>query len=54
MKKRKLPISKLFYNNRFAMVFSIIVAVIIWLVVALFFSPEVERVIKNVPVKIEL
>jgi len=54
MKKRKLPINRLFYNNRFAMVFSIIAAVIIWLVVALFFSPEVERVIKNVPVKIEL
>ncbi len=53
MKKKNLRISDLFYNNRFLLVFSIVVAVIVWLVVAVEFSPETTQTIKNVPVKID-
>lgn len=54
MKKEELTFNKLFYNNRFVLIFSIILSAIIWLIVAMEFSPEVERVLKNVPVKIDL
>lgn len=53
MKKKNQRISDLFYNNRFLLVFSIVVAVIVWLVVAVEFSPETTKTIKNVPVKID-
>ncbi len=53
MNKDKTSLNKLFYNNRFVLLFSILLAIIIWLIVALQFSPEVTRVIKDVPVKIE-
>ena len=33
-KKEKLKISDLFYDNRFLLVFSLLAAVVIWLVVA--------------------
>ncbi len=52
MKIKKQRISALFYNNRFLLVFSVITAVIIWLVVAVEFS-ETTNVIRNVPVKID-
>lgn len=52
MKIKKQRISALFYNNRFLLVFSVITAVIIWLVVAVEFS-ETTNVVRNVPVKID-
>ncbi len=54
MKKRKFSISKLFFNNKFLAVFSLLTAFVIWLGVAIVFAPEDERVIDDVPVKIEL
>lgn len=42
MKKSNRRISDLFYNNRFLLVFSIICAVLIWLVVAVEFGEEIE------------
>lgn len=55
MKKIKKPnLNKLFYNNRFLLVFSVVLAVVVWLAVVIQFSPETERVIKDVPVNIEL
>jgi len=54
MKREELTLNRLFYNNRFVLFFSIILAIIIWLVVAIQYSPEVTRVIKDVPVKIDL
>jgi len=54
MKREELTLNKLFYNNRFVLFFSIILAVVIWLIVAIQYSPEVTRVIKNVPVDINL
>ena len=39
-KKEKLKISDLFYDNRFLLVFSLLAAVVIWLVVAVGLAPE--------------
>lgn len=52
MKKKNQRISDLFYNNRFLLVFSVVVAVATWLVVAVEFA-ETENTIKNVPVQID-
>lgn len=52
MIKKKRNIGDLFYNNRFLLVFSVCVAVIIWFVVAVEFSPETKVTIKNVPIKV--
>lgn len=51
MKRKNQRISDLFYNNRFLLVFSVVVAVIAWLVVAVEFSPEIETVVKGVPIE---
>ncbi len=53
MKNKNQRISDLFYNNRFLLVFSIVIAVVVWLVVAIEFSPETTNTIRNVPVKID-
>lgn len=53
MKNKKFRISDVFFNNRFVMVFSAVAAIIIWLVVAVEFSPEVTVIVKNVPVTID-
>lgn len=50
----KKKLRRLFYNNRLLMIFSAFLSFIIWLTVALVFSPEDQRVLKNVPVKIEM
>jgi len=52
--ENKKKLRKLFYNNRLLMVFSVFLSFIIWLTVALVLSPEDQRVLKNVPVKIEM
>ncbi len=51
--KKKQRISDLFYNNRFLLVFSIVVAVVFWLVVVVELGVEVESTVKNVPVQID-
>ncbi len=50
--KKKQRISDLFYDNRFLLVFSLIVAVLFWLIVAVELGVEVENTIKNVPVTV--
>lgn len=52
-KKEKLKISDLFYDNRFLLVFSLVTAVVIWLVVAVVLAPEKTVTVKNVPVTID-
>ena len=52
-KKEKLKISDLFYDNRFLLVFSLLAAVVIWLVVAVVLAPEKTVTVKNVPVTID-
>ncbi len=54
MKKRKINLQHLIYDNRVVLAFSIVAAIIIWMVVAIQFSPEDDRVVKDVPVKIEI
>ncbi len=54
MRKKKFSLSKLFYDNRFVLVFSIVVSVIFWLVVAIQFSPVVTYTVEDVPVRIYL
>lgn len=54
MKKRNFSLDKLIYNNKYVMLISFILAVSIWLFVAIQFSPPEERVIKDIPVKIDM
>lgn len=54
MKKKKLNLKNLIYDNRFVLALSIVAAVIIWIVVAIQATPEDDRIIKDVPVKIEI
>lgn len=53
MKNKKFNKKNLFNNNSFVMVFSVIAAVILWLVVAVEFSPEVTVTVRQVPVSID-
>ncbi len=52
MKKLHFSLLKLFSNNKAAFVFSALMAVLIWVLVAIFFSPVEQRTIDNVPVVI--
>lgn len=52
MIKNGKKLSDLFYNNKFLLIFSVVAAVIIWIVVAVEFSPETEITIRNVPVRV--
>lgn len=53
MKKSKFSLNSIIYNNKILLVFSVIVAVIMWLVIAVEFTPETTVTIKNVPVNID-
>ena len=50
--KNSRKLSDLFYNNRFLLIFSVVAAVIIWVVVAVEFSPETTITVRNVPIRI--
>lgn len=54
MSNRKLSLRRLFSNTRFLIVFSIAVAFIFWIVVALEYAPVIDNVVENVPVRIEI
>lgn len=54
MKAKKLSLRQLFSNTKFLVVFSIVVAIIFWIVVALEYAPVVENEIKDIPVKIDM
>jgi len=54
MTQNKKKLHRLLYNNRLLMLLSLFLSFIIWLTVAVVFSPEDQRVLKNVPVKIEM
>ena len=53
MKKSKFTLNDILYNNRILLVFSVLAAIVIWLVIAVEFTPETTVTIKNVPVKID-
>ena len=54
MKAKKLSLRQLLSNTKFLVVFSIVVAFIFWIVVALEYAPVVENEIKDIPVKIDM
>lgn len=54
MKLKKLSLRQLFSNTKFLVVFSILVAFIFWIVVALEYAPVIENEIKDIPVKIDM
>lgn len=54
MIKRLLNLRGLFSNTKFLVVFSVVLAFIFWIVVALEFTPIIETKIENVPVVINL
>lgn len=54
MKFKKLSLRQLFSNTKFLVVFSILVAFIFWIVVALEYAPVIENEIKDIPVKIDM
>ena len=47
-------ISSLFKNNRFLMIFSFILALIIWLGISIIYSPQSEKTITDIPIEISL
>ena len=54
MKLKKLSLRQLFSNTKFLVFFSILVAFIFWIVVALEYAPVIENEIKDIPVKIDM
>ncbi len=54
MNKQFIKLRGLFSNTKFLIVFSIAVAIIFWVVVALEFSPIVDETIRDVPVAVNL
>ncbi len=54
MSKRLLNLRGLFSNTKFLVVFSIVLAFIFWIVVAIEYTPIVQSVIEDVPVAIEM
>ena len=54
MKMPKFTLRQLFSNTKFVVIFSIVVAFIFWIVVALEYAPVIENEIKDIPVKIDM
>ncbi len=54
MRKPTISLRRLFSNTKFLIVFSIILAFIFWIVVAIQYAPVIENVIENVPVRIDV
>lgn len=54
MTKRLLNLKGLFSNTKFLVAFSIVLALIFWIVVALEYTPIVQNVVEDVPVVIDL
>ena len=46
--------NKLLANNKFLLALSFVIALIIWLFISITYSPQVDRVISDVPVEISL
>ncbi len=54
MKQRKFRISALFYNNRFVLIFSIFLAIILWFIVASLNTSDRPRQLNDIPVSVTL
>lgn len=53
MKKNEIKFKNILYDNRFLMIISVFIAVALWAVVVVVYSPETEKKIEDVPVAIE-
>ncbi len=53
MKKINFKLSNVFYDNRFVLVFSLVCAVLVWLVVTLQLGNEKDEVLMNIPVAVD-
>lgn len=51
--KVKLDLKRVFFDNRLLLVFSIVFAIITWIIVVMEFSPETTYLIEDVPVTID-
>lgn len=54
MRNYKISFRRLFSNTKFLVVFSIVIAFIFWIVVAIQYAPIIDNVVENVPVKIDI
>ncbi len=55
MKNKKIGLGELFYNDKFILIFSVILAFILWVAVSMSANgPETTLEISNIPVKLEL
>ncbi len=54
MNMKRFSVGKLFYNNKFALVFSILAAVVLWVITVLTDTESYPHAITNVPVNITL
>ncbi len=52
--KRRFSLSRPFSNNKFVMVFSLILAVFIWVIMSLSNTNESDTVVSNIPIQINL
>ncbi len=52
MADKKTKLHSMLESNKFALAFSFVLAFVIWISVAMVFSPQTQRVIEDVPVKI--
>ena len=53
-KKKSFGIPKLFYNDRFVLIFSILAAIVLWFIMATVNTNERPRIIYNVPIEVTL
>lgn len=53
MEKKKIGIGSVFYNNKFVLGFSIVVAIIFWFVISIKIGPEDTRTIEGVSVSLD-
>lgn len=54
MKRKRLRLGSLFYNDKFVLVFSVFASIVLWCAIATTNSESFPRAIENVPVVIEL
>lgn len=54
MKNPRISLRRLFSNTKFLVVFSIVIAFIFWIVVAIQYAPVIDNVVENVPVRIDI
>lgn len=54
MRNPRISLRRLFSNTKFLVVFSIVLAFIFWIVVAIQYAPVIENVVENVPVRIDI